>query len=143
MLCIHIIKQIFSPIYAAQVPASLFVVPEGRYLYEGTGLVAECIAYGSPRPSITWSSPALGITDFATAESDETTVVSRDEIVDGLILTYSTLHICPSLISTLSRYFVEIQCSTTNGLSPPIGVQSAMFTASPYSELVSESSLFF
>ena len=65
-------------------------------------------------------------------------MVTRDEIVDGLILTYSTLHICPSLISTLSRYLVEIQCSTTNGLSPPIGLQSASFTASPFSELVFE-----
>ena len=130
---------LFLP-FVAQVPASLFVVPEGRYRYQGTGLIAECIAYGSPRPSITWSSQALGITDFATAESNgsTTTVVSRDEVVDGLILTYSTLHICPSLISTLSRYLVEIQCSTTNGLSPPIGVRFASFTASPFSELVFE-----
>lgn len=130
---------LFLP-FVAQVPASLFVVPEGRYRYQGTGLVAECIAYGSPRPSITWSSQALGITDFATAESNgsTTTVVSRDEVVDGLILTYSTLHICPSLISMLSRYLVEIQCSTTNGLSPPIGVRSASFTASPFSKLVFE-----
>ena len=122
---------------SAQIPATLLVVPEGRYRYEGTGLVAQCIAYGSPRPSVTWNSPALGIANFETTEGDgiTTTVVTRDEVVDGLIVTFSTLHICPSLISVLSTYLVEIQCSTTNGLSPPIGQQSAAFTASPFSEL--------
>ena len=113
----------------------MLVVPDGSYTYQGSVLVAECIAYGSPRPQITWSSPSLQIEDFDADGVATTTVVTRDAELDGLIVTYSTLHICPSTLQSLSTYLVEIQCSTTNGLSSPLGQQTAVFTAAPYSKL--------
>ena len=126
-----------SDILSAQVPAVLLSSSSGNYSYLDTGLVAQCIAYGSPRPEITWSVPSLQIADF---EGDEaagipSTVITEDAIVDGLIVTYSTLHLCPSTFNELSPYFVEIRCNTTNGLSPSLGQQMATFTPSPSSEL--------
>ena len=119
-------------------PAILLAEPDNTFLYEGTGLVAQCVAYGSPKPQITWSSQALQISDFEEAASDgtSTTVITQDTEIDGLIVSFSTLHICPSMLDTLTGYFVEIECSTTNGLSPPLGVQSGSFVADPFSEFL-------
>ena len=124
-------------LHAAQIPAVLLVVPDGSYSYQGSQLVAECIAYGSPRPEITWSSRSLQIGDFGSVASVESTtnVITRDAELNGLIVTYSTLHICPATLDSLSSYLVEIQCNATNGLSSPIGQQIATFVPSPNSKL--------
>ena len=122
----------------AEVAAVLLAEPDNTFLYEGTGLVAQCVAYGSPKPQITWSSQDLRISNFETTSSNgaTTTVITQDADVDGLIVTFSTLHICPSMFDTLTSYFVDIECSTTNGLSSPLGVQSGSFVADPFSELL-------
>lgn len=112
----------------------LLVIPDGTYSYQGPQIVAECIAYGSPRPEIIWSSRSLQISDFGSTGAT-TNVITRDAELDGLIVTYSTLHICPPTLSSLSSYLVEIQCSTTNSLPSPIGQQIATFVASPHSKL--------
>lgn len=114
----------------------LLSAPGGSYPYQGTGLVAECVGYGSPRPQITWSSSALQISDFSASIGGRTAVVTRDTVVNGLIVTYSTLHICPTSLDMLTSYFVQIECSTTNGVSSPLGQQSSSFVAAPFSKLM-------
>lgn len=121
-------------LHAAQIPAVLLVVPDGSYSYQGSQLVAECIAYGSPRPEITWSSRSLQIGDFGSVGAT-TNVITRDTELNGLIVTYSTLHICPSTLDSLSSYLIEIQCNATNGLPSPIGQQIGTFVPSPNSKL--------
>ena len=136
ILTYHSSRSLQHHVYSAQVPATLLSSPSGSYSYQGTGLVAQCIAYGSPRPEITWSALSLQISDFEEAEAAgmPLTVVTEDAIVDGLIVTYSTLHFCPSTLAMLSPYTVEIQCSTTNGLTTDFGQQMASFTPAPFSE---------
>lgn len=96
-------------------PATIVIAPVQPEYTSGGRVTITCAAYGQPLPTITWSMPSMGITNFGTvaAQSSGSINIYTTDIDDRF--TVSMLEFCNVNYSTLST-FGEIVCEAENGV---------------------------
>ena len=90
--------------------------PSAPLLSEGSRLSISCAAYGYPLPTITWSSDALGVTNFAAVEGNNNTIRIYNttyEDSSGNVFAISILELCDGD----PIYLTDITCSADNELN--------------------------
>jgi len=107
--------------------------------YSGSRLSMPCVAYGSPRPEIFWSSPSEGISNFQNEDSPSVNIYTTNitDPTTGAPLLLSILELCDTNYNTS---LLTIQCRAVNSLSggglPALGVDVHTFELSPISKLM-------
>lgn len=98
----------------------------------GTSIVANCIAYGNPAPTITWSllstpySVIVATNTTILTTSTNSSIYTRQFVVNGVGIVYSSLLICPGHHAALTTS--HILCSAANGVDAGGNVSSHSFT---------------
>lgn len=97
-------------------PAIIVSKPSAPLLSEGSRLSISCAAYGYPLPTITWSSDALGVTDFAAVEGNDNSIRIYNTTYEdntGNVFVISILELCDGD----PMYLTDITCSADNELN--------------------------
>ena len=101
-------------------PAIIVVEPSSPTHTQGGKLSLTCVAYGEPQlPTIIWSAPSLGVTDFQEGSPDPTvsTNITTSILNDtelGLVFVISTLELCN--VNYTYSFVEDFSCTATNGM---------------------------
>ncbi len=119
-------------------PAFLVGVPSRPVQLSGGRISMTCVAYGSPAPTIVWSSASENINDYSAFAHPSFNVhnfVMTDPLT-GLPLSVSILELCAATHND-SRV-PDYRCTAVNSLTdfdqPTFGSNTAMFDINPTSE---------
>lgn len=105
-------------------PATIVIAPAQPEHTSGGRLTLTCAAYGEPLPTITWSLPNMGISNFTAFAEQSDLVNINTTVIDGMFVV-SLLELCDVNYTSgwLAGGFVcEADNGVTDGQGPPLGV---------------------
>ncbi len=122
-------------------PAFLVGVPSRPVQLSGGRISMTCMAFGSPEPTIVWSSMSQSINDYS-ALADSSVNVNTFIVTDPLTnlpLSVSVLELCAATYndSLVTDYRCTAVNSLTDSTQSSLGSNTAVFDITPKSELLS------